>query len=309
MIPFREFATSVADIGVLWFAATVVWLYLSVRLARRLRGARLWRLVRNDRGAGYSVPLVLVVPVYTLLVCTVIECTLMLTVKLATTYAAYASARAAVVWLPAEIPPERRRGMIHLAAINAMWPFASGSRDHATAGEGTFVPDERAAQACIAAYRAYSGGRAPEDYLMRKWRYAAKATNIEISSSSDDFNAQIQVTVEYEMPLNIPGVGRFLGRRASWPGAAFYTRRIASSATLELEGHKSTSGRLGIDYYVDHGFSSAGTLGIEGVESYRQSRLLPSSDIPDLDFVPEPIPEGWDEEPAQLDDPMAFPTD
>lgn len=261
---------SVEDVWIVWLASCLLLYFLTRRLLRRFRRRNVLRFLREERGAAYSLGLVLVVPFYTGLIATVVETTLMLVVKTGTNYAAYAAARAAAVWLPDEdspppdapdyLPLENREGMVHLAAVNAIWPYASGSREHVAGGPGAFPYNAQAARACIRAYHRYSGGRAPDDYLDRKWRYAAKATKIQIERSSAEFNAELTVTVEYEMPLNVPGVGRFLGGRASWGGARYFTRKISSNARIEKEGPKSENQSLGIAYYDAHGLNGDGGL-------------------------------------------------
>lgn len=289
---YNNIFRSVEDVWIVWTISCLL-LYLFTRaLCSKVRRWNGSRFVREERGASYSLGVVLVVPFYVLLIATVVESTLMLVVKTGTTYAAFAAARAAIVWLPDDripssdapdyIPPASRQGMVHLAAVNAMWPYASGSEQHAAGGAGAFAYDPEAAQACIEAYRRYSGGKAPEAYLDRKWRYAAKATQIKIEHSSEEFNADLSVTVEFEMPLNIPGVGRFLGGRASWGGAKYFTRKISSNATLEKEGPKSDNQSLGIAYYRDFGFQGRQGAGGAGVVSDVNPVENPTQDLPEL---------------------------
>ena len=56
------------------------------------------RLANDEDGAAYTLSYVMVIPVYALLICLIIESVLMLTAKLGTVYAAYAAARTASVW-------------------------------------------------------------------------------------------------------------------------------------------------------------------------------------------------------------------
>lgn len=232
--------------------------------------ARLGILASDEDGASYSLPFVLVLPFYAFLVALVVECALMSLVKIGTLQAAYAAARAASVWLPSEIPTENRRAMVHLAAIQAMWPWASGSQRHAAAGQGSFRLDPYASQAAaesIAACRCSSGGKLDQDYLERKWLYAAKATEVDVRfcPAPDDREGptELTVTVQYEMPINTPGLGLLMGHAPSWPSCPFRTRMIASTVTLEAEMPQSADRqdrRLGIHYYDNPGYSTGGVL-------------------------------------------------
>jgi hypothetical protein len=237
--------------------------------AARARRPAIRLLPAGEDGASYSLPFLMILPLYTILICIIVEIALMTGVKVGTLYSAYAAARSAAVWLPAEIPAANRRGMIHLAAIAALWPIASGAEQHALAGEGSFPLDSRAEEAagdCIAAYRQYTGHENPPDYLRRKWFYAAKATEVEIALEprrvDDAFSTiEMAVTVQYEMPLNTSCSGWLLGRSPSWPGCPFRTRKIASTVVLEEENLKSidqSNPRLGIRYDQNPGFTTRG---------------------------------------------------
>jgi Flp pilus assembly protein TadG len=84
-------------------------------------------LAADEDGASYHLGFALILPFYVLLIVCTIELALMLNAKIAVTHAAYAAARAASVWLSAkDIPEEGRLGMVHLAAVNALAPIASG---------------------------------------------------------------------------------------------------------------------------------------------------------------------------------------
>ncbi len=56
------------------------------------------QLVFDEDGAAYTLSYVMVIPVYALLICLIIESVLMMTAKLGTVYAAFAAARTASVW-------------------------------------------------------------------------------------------------------------------------------------------------------------------------------------------------------------------
>ncbi len=101
---------------------------------RRLRGR--WHSVahalhQDETGASYYLSVVLLLPLYLMLLIVTVELALLLNAKLAVTHAAYAAARAAVVWQPAgELPAEARLGMVYAAAASAIAPVASGNPRH-----------------------------------------------------------------------------------------------------------------------------------------------------------------------------------
>jgi hypothetical protein len=228
-------------------------------LTRRRRRIQARQLLIGEDGAAYSLGMAFMLPLYLLLVALFVECTLALNVKIATQHAAIAAARAATLWVPAEIGNERRLGMIHMAAVNALWPHASGSLAHASIPAGTLEIDDRGPAACIAAYRQHSRMARDESYLRRKWQFAAKATRITVSASSPEYNADITVKVEFERPFFISAVGAFLSMTAG-SSRDFRSHAIAATATLQKEGPKSADQSLGISYIRDYGFNSRSVI-------------------------------------------------
>lgn len=230
----------------------MVLLVLTTRSARLCPSRlRFTTFLKGDRGAVYPLSLALALPFYALLLATITECALMIVVKLGTMNAAYAAARSAIVWRAAEIDPGRQQARIHLAAAQAMTPMASSKEIHLQPIP-LAIGNEFQADAFYAAYRTYSDGEAPRDYLARKLRYAMAATEVEIEEVSNgvdrDFTSDLHVTVTYEKPIDLPVVGTFLGSQASWPGARFFTRRIETSLVMQKEGAKSSTRTLGINY-------------------------------------------------------------
>lgn len=210
------------------------------------------RLLHDEDGAVYSLSLVLALPFYVLVIATIAECALMITVKLGTINAAYAASRAAIVWKAAEVDSTKQDAMIHLAAAQAMTPFASSKLMHLEPTGPANSIASVAGDDYYQAYRAYSAGNAPPDYLKRKLQFALAATEVKIEETSHaaghDFEADLRVTVTYEKPIDLPVIGRFLGAIASWSGAKFFTRRIESTLVLQKEAPKSASRTLGINY-------------------------------------------------------------
>jgi hypothetical protein len=220
--------------------------------ARRLDWTRLKDLAKGDEGLGYVLPFLLVLPIYTALICTVMETSLMLVAKIGTTYAAFSAARSAIVWNTAATPSvaaQRARD----AAVRAMVPFACGVSGSPRGGAGGISPSgSDAARALVEAYKKYLGGKAMpvrEQYLLAKYGYAERATQVQIEvqprSGGDPWDEDITATVTYRYPFIFPGAARMLGERGAdgqlgWP--------IVSQVRLQNEAPQNPQKRLGISY-------------------------------------------------------------
>lgn len=188
-------------------------------------------LAAGEEGAAYSLSYVMVFPLYALLVCVIIETALTMTVKLGTTYAAYAAARSYAVWLPLSGQADQKARQ---AAAQAMTPFAA---DKGGGGGGSLA----------SAYARYASGEAHRvsgGTVASKRGFAEGATEVRLDSSPTSWNGDVQVTVRYRMPFRMPAVGRLLGFGTSLT--------IESSATVQVEGVKGKSigepNPLGIRY-------------------------------------------------------------
>src|SRR6188768_3186348 len=96
------------------------------RLPRFPGPPTLRRLVADEDGAAYTLSYVMVIPVYALFICMMIESVLFLTAKLGTVYSAFAAARTASVWSSATTW-DKAMEKAQLAAVRSMTPFASGT--------------------------------------------------------------------------------------------------------------------------------------------------------------------------------------
>lgn len=252
---------SVADVWIVW-AACIVALIVTTRSATiRLKSLCWRRLHADERGASYTVALSLIIPFYMVVLATIIESTQILVVKMGTVYAAYSAARSAIVWVPAN--PRLAIGKIDAAAAQAMTPFAANHPRYLAASGGFGATDPAGDESYYKAYRQYAGATsgpwAPPDYLARKREYAQRATTViphdDLFARGAPTDADVRLTVRYEMPLDVPAVGRFLGHRSPWAGAAFFTRTIESAVTLQKEGVQSDNPdrlKLGIVYDSDN---------------------------------------------------------
>lgn len=140
MMDKGEWLRSVESIWLVWLGCSSILATLLITALRRLRGERLRQFLHDESGAGYALPYVMTFPVYLLLVCLVIQSTIIIMVKTGTIYAAYAAARAAAVWriVPPDTPPadrdaiglQRAQQHAHRAAVLAMTPLASSYPRH-----------------------------------------------------------------------------------------------------------------------------------------------------------------------------------
>jgi len=244
-----EYYTSLRDLWLLLAVAVAVLLGLSTvtfRHCRRIGSLR--RLSRAQAGATYTITMVITMPIYAFLLCLIIECTLLLQVKIGTLYAAYAAARSAAVWYPAEIPPSVIEFKVKAAAAQALAPFASSRDTHLAGIEGARGNSE-AADELYAAYAAYCNGPIPATGIRNKYQYAWQATDVSVKPSDTGPTANLAVTVRYQMPFHT-AVGYCLGGQRSSGGLCL--RIIETTVTLQKEGVKSPTQKLGIHYDPDH---------------------------------------------------------
>src|SRR5262245_30556242 len=77
------------------------------------------RLLRGQAGVSYTLPFVLTIPLYLIVMLAVFEMGFLLVAKIGTLYAAHAAVRAQIVWGSA-LPVELREPRVHQAAATAM---------------------------------------------------------------------------------------------------------------------------------------------------------------------------------------------
>ena len=205
--------------------------------------AMLRRLAQEEDGAAYTLSYVMVIPLYALLICLIIETVLMLTSKLGTVYAAYAAARTASVWSSATTW-EKANEKAELAAFKTMTPFASGTQPLLSnvPTDPNAVPD---AAAYVGAYFLYAKDPVSLAYLAAKYGYAKRHVTVAIEGPPAKWDADITARVTYEFPFNVPGIGRILGKEGS-DGRYYYS--LTSQATIPNEGPQNDRNTIGIGY-------------------------------------------------------------
>lgn len=200
--------------------------------------ATLRRLAIDEDGAAYTLSYVMVIPVYALLICLIIETVMMLTAKLGTVYSAFTAARTASVWSSATTW-EKTMEKAKAAATKSMTPFASGT--HGGAAKALNADG----LAYAGAYLAYAKDPVSNTYLGSKYGYAQDHVTVEIEGPPEHWNSDITAKVTYQFPFNVPGIGRLLGERGE--GGHFYYQ-ITSSATVPNEGPQDDRETIGIGY-------------------------------------------------------------
>jgi len=200
------------------------------------------RFFAEEDGAAYTLSYVMVIPVYAILICLIIETVLMLSAKLGTVYAAYSAARTASVWSSASTW-DKTLVKSKQAAVQSMVPFASGMQPAAMS-----VPaagDAAKSAAYVAAYNTFAKDPVSAKYMLAKYGYATRHMTVTIDGPPTKWNAEIKAKVTYDFPFNVPGIGRILGRRGD-DGRTYFS--ITSEASVPNEGPQDDRKTIGIGY-------------------------------------------------------------
>jgi hypothetical protein len=233
--------------GGLILAAGVVRLARIARIAHIAHRPRLVALHSDEQGVTYSLNYVLVIPIYLLLVCMVVEATFLVTAKIGTMYSAHAGARSAVVWDSAN-PQDLRDKRVRQSVLTAMAPFASVNQKQLAEGAAPQADDGPAGQDFARAYADHSRWQGGNDIgraaLENKYRGAAGRTTYTLDVDRSRPDGDVKVTVTYRAPMFIPGAARLFDR----DGQAPYEYTIQTTAILPNEAPVSADRTLGIDY-------------------------------------------------------------
>jgi hypothetical protein len=247
-----DYVRSAEELWLFWLGGVLVLGVLTWKALADFDRAGWRSLLAEEDGAAYTLSFVLTFPFYTMFVLLVIETTLFLIVKIGTVQAAYAAARSHIVWSTRGLEA-RQKAKREQAAINVMAAFASSRVQHTAAVSATHPPPAQAqtnASLFSAAYKAYDPS-APHPgvsgYITRKYIYAHIATRVAVKESSTAWDADVKVTVQYEMPFQLSFIGRILGRRVL-PQVRVYTYAVRSSVTLPNDAPRNATRSLGIDY-------------------------------------------------------------
>lgn len=244
-----ELLRSVEWVWAIWLLGLIALGALAVGLLRaaRRRSAerRAWGSLHGcDAGAAYSLSYMLTIPFIALIICLVVDLTLILVAKIGTVYAAYAAARAAAVWLPSGVSPRTAQDKVEAAAQNAMTPFASSNKRHRPVKS-----PPPSGLVYYAAHKNYADEPAEFEYLGWKWLYASWATKVTVDDGAD-YRKDVTVTLDYKAPFHMPAIGRIFGSPTLF---GFYTTNIRTVVQLENQAPRSdeknpASRPLGISY-------------------------------------------------------------
>jgi Flp pilus assembly protein TadG len=196
------------------------------------------RIAFDEDGGAYTLSYVMVVPFVMLFMCLIVETTLMMSAKLGTVYSAFAGARVATVWSSAT-GWEKAEERIEAAAIKAFVPFASGSSSR-TDDDGETDMD-----GYYESYSDYVQDPVSETYVQKKYKNAASSLTVTTDGPPANWDSDITVTVKYECPFRIPGIGRLLGEQG---GDGGYYFPLTSKVTLQNEGPQNDAQEMGIGY-------------------------------------------------------------
>lgn len=230
---------SVEAVWLVWALSVVSVFCMTLWGLSRIRARGLRRVACKEDGAAYSLSIVMVIPVYLYLIALILETSLMLSAKIGTVYAAYSGARAAAVWSTAANSGAARRH-IEQASRQAFVPFASGTMAPRSLGNET-ARERR----FLEAYEAYAQTPAARGYVAKKYRHAQQAVKVTSNAPPAAWDSDIAVTVEYDYPFNVPGIGVILGRKSA---DGRYVSTIRTTATLQNEGPQNDQQKLGIEY-------------------------------------------------------------
>ncbi|MBA4017493.1 MAG: hypothetical protein C0483_10005 [Pirellula sp.] len=244
-----EFFRSVEWVWAVWLLGLLALGALAtgvLRAARRNSAERrAWRGLNGcEAGAAYSLSYMLTIPLIALIICLVVDLTLILVAKIGTVYAAYAAARAAVVWVPSGVSPGTAQDKVEAAAQNAMTPFASSNARHRP-----ITTPPPSGLVYYAAHKSFAENPADFDYIGWKWLYASWATKVTVDGGND-YKKDVTVTLDYKAPFHMPAIGRIFGSPTLF---GFYTTNIHTVVKLENQAPRSDeknppSRPLGISY-------------------------------------------------------------
>jgi hypothetical protein len=277
----------VGDVWAIWFVCAAILGWLLVRVLRRVSVASLRFAAADERGATYMLPYVMTFPIYMLVMCLMIQTTMILNVKLFSMHAVSAAIRSAVVWRSAHPYSTDLGGHLavehaHHAAAVAMVPIASSQTQHLAnpllessiyhrgTGLNWYILRElvyaNTSDAYLATYRQiaednvrldrvktnnfvrYPDQIAPLDYLDRKVKYAAWATRVEVDSNDELNEWNHDFKVELDYIMPMNLPGAGRILGQFHGRGEFHSRLIHTEAYMPMETPKTRNRLIGIGY-------------------------------------------------------------
>ncbi len=218
------------------------------------RRERFRRFRRDESGAGYVLSFAMILPLYVLLICVVLETTFTILAKIGTVHSSFAAARAAIVRVavssaedrPEGYIPDEAREQAKKAAATALVPFASGRDPTARPSQ-----DARTYLQAYKSFLAETSGDAPfkDDYILKRHACAEYRTSVELTLNDENdpekpWRKTITATVVYDAPYRLPYVGLLLGGKRK-NGAV--VAEISNSTTLPIETPQNENGTLDVE--------------------------------------------------------------
>jgi len=184
----------------------------------------------------------MVIPLLALLICLIIEGTLILTAKMGTVYSAYAAARTASVW-SSHTTWEKTMEKSKVSALKTRVPFASGTQ---SIRSNLPTDSETIANGATywTAYKVFTKNPESNKYVAAKYLYASRNVKVTIEGPPKKSDSPITAKVTYQFPFNIPGIARILGDKG--PDGYFFN--ISSTVTIPNEGPQDDQKTIGIGY-------------------------------------------------------------
>ena len=237
---------SLETLWYVWLVCAFVCLAVTVQALKSLRWRHLKKLATEEDGAAYTLSYVMVIPIYMLLMCMMIETPLIMSAKVGTIYAGYASGRSASVWASAG-DWEQAEKKAKMAALKAFIPFSSGTQPLISGGLPS--PDQRRMLTkyglAWTVVNGLNGELELPEYVVRKASYAIKNMKVEIEEP-ESWDSDITVNVTYDFPFNVPGIGRLLGERRTLDGRHIY--KLTTQVIVHNESPQNDDQTLGIGY-------------------------------------------------------------
>ncbi len=235
-----ELFRSVEVIWLIWLCSCLGLCGLTVLGLARVSWRRLWRQRHDERGAAYALSYVMVVPLYFMFVCLVVESSNILVTKVGTVYAAFAGARTAVVWQSAALPAAAEQ-RITQSAQQAFVGFASGIR---VATDPAANPDSNQKRYLDTYENFFDDPAVSRNILTTKLANAQSRLQVTYQSATG-WSDDVQVDVEYQFRFHVPVIGHALGTRGA-DGYRYFP--IRSAVKLQNEGPQNETQRTGIRY-------------------------------------------------------------
>ena len=193
-------------------------------------------LHQSEDGAAYTLSYVFVIPFLMLLVALLVESSMLMSAKLGTVKAAYSAARTLSVQ-STFVSQAEARSRAETEARRSMVPFASGITENSSSNY-----DHESD--LLQAYNDWNDDPASQFYFSGKTHDAFSALKVDIDQYPSTWDAPIKISVTYEFPFRVPGVGKLLGKRKG----NGYVLPIESTVLFHNDGPQNQSQDLGIGY-------------------------------------------------------------